>query len=268
MFSWENYGDLRYLKITEMTEKGVKAIFTSRLGGVSKGNYSFLNLGLHTEDNSENVLENRRRIASILGLDFTEFVAAEQVHGDKIHIARKADRGRGAVDFKDSIKNVDALITDNKGLALISFYADCVPLFIYDPVKKIVALSHAGWKGTFLHIGPKTIAKMQEVYGTRPEDCLAGIGPAISKKNYEVDNKVNNLFRNKFYFAGQIISKISDGKYHLDLKKANFLSLVKAGVLRKNIVVSDLCTYKDSNFFYSYRRDNGKTGRMASIIVM
>jgi len=268
LFTWKEKDDLKYLKVDEIDQNGIKAIFTSRLGGISGGNYASLNLGLHTKDSSSNVLRNRKKIANALQLSAKDFVAAEQVHGNNIYIVTEEDRGKGALELENSIANVDSLITATRGIPLISFYADCVPLLISDPVKRVVALAHAGWKGTVLAIGVKTVMKMGQIFGTNPADCIVAIGPSISKANYEVDEPVVKHFRKKFSFYNEIIEDRGNGHYNLDLKKANLLSLKKIGLLERNIIVSKLCTYDCNELFYSYRRKRGKTGRMASIIVI
>ncbi len=268
MFTWQESGILKYLQLEEMVTEGIKAVFTSRQGGISTGDYAALNLGLHTGDDYSNILENRKRIASVLQINAKDFVAAEQVHGNNIYLVKQKDKGKGSREYKNSISNADSLITNIRGLPLISFYADCVPLLICDPVKRVVALAHAGWKGTVLSIGPKTIMKMEQLFGTNPKDCIVGIGPSISQSNYEVDEYMLNVFRDKFNFWSQIFIDKGNGHYNLDLKKANLLSLKKAGLLRENIIISDLCTYDCEELFYSYRRDKGQTGRMASIIML
>ncbi len=267
LFTWKEKDNLKYLEVDEMGVNGIKAVFTSRLGGISGGNYASLNLGLHTKDKTSNVLANRRKIATALQLNLEDFVAAEQVHGNNIYIVTEEDRGKGALELANSIASVDSLITASRGIPLISFYADCVPLLISDPVKKVVALAHAGWKGTVLEIGAKTVIKMRQIFGTNPRDCIVAIGPSISKSNYEVDDAVVKHFQ-KFTFYNEIIEDRGKGHYNLDLKKANLLSLKRIGLLEKNIIVSKLCTYDCNQLFYSYRREAGKTGRMASIIMI
>ncbi len=268
MFVWREIGELKYLEITEFSHYGARAIFTSRLGGVSRGNYSSLNLGLHTEDDLERVLNNRKIICDVLGIKAKNLVAGEQVHGNRIKIVGPEDSGRGALRYNDSIKGIDGLLTAAEGLPLLSFYADCVPLIIMDPVKRVVGLAHAGWKGTYLKIGVKAVNKMQQEFGSNPSDCLVAIGPSISRDNYEVDDRVVEKFRKDFPYWRELVVDKGKGHYNLDLPAANKRSLVEAGVSAERIIVSDYCTFRDSKYFYSFRREGGKTDRMASMIFL
>lgn len=268
MFVWRKDKQVKYLEISEFKKHGIKAIFTSRLGGVSTGNYSSLNLGLHTRDKKSNVIVNRKIIAQTLGLNYRDFVAGEQVHGNRIKVVKDDDKGRGALNYEDSISGVDGLITDTNNLPLISFYADCVPLLLADIKNKVIGLAHAGWKGTYLKIGVEAIKKMQKYFNTRPEDCLIGIGPSISRENYEVDNRVINKFKESFSYWKDLVTYKGKGHYLLDLWTANKQALVEIGVPDSQIIISNYCTYKDNDYFYSYRKEGGKTGRMASIITL
>lgn len=266
VFTWKEAGKLRYLEISEFVNKGVNAIFTSRSGGFSTGNYHSLNMGFHTGDKPELVRKNRKICCQAIGLNHRNLVVGEQIHGDRVYVVKDNDRGKGALSPDDCIPGVDALITNKKETPLISFYADCVPLFIVDPAEEVVGLAHAGWKGTVLKIGVKTIIKMKEIFGTFPRNCRVGIGPSISRDKYEVDDRVINQFKQGFNNWKQLIDSRGKGYYNLDLQLANYLSLKNIGVPADQIVVADYCTFKDEDFFYSYRRDKGKTGRMASII--
>lgn len=263
----EKYG-VKYLEIEEFKKSGIKAVFTTRIGGVSQGDYESLNLGLHTGDNPLFVLDNRQKAAKLISADSHKLVAGKQVHGNQSKVVKESEQGRGAVDEKDSIPEVDALITDKEGLPLISFYADCVPLYIFDPVKRVAALAHAGWRGTVKKIASKTIFRMKEKFGINPEDCLAAIGPAICRDHYIVDDRVINEFKNAFSLWRQLVSPRDSGDYLLDLKKANYLLFREMGLYENNIIISDMCTFCEEKYFYSYRRDGGKTGRMASLLVM
>ena len=266
MFYWKSSGQLKYLALEAFSSVGIKAFFTSRLGGVSKGSYQQLNLGFHTGDNQQTVLSNRRIIAEAIGLDYRDFVAGQQVHANRIHHVRQEDRGRGALSYQDSITGVDALITSEKALPLLSLYADCVPILLADPIKRIVALAHAGWKGTLLRVVQKTVGQMQEIYHCSPQDILAAIGPAISGDNYQVDNRVLSEFRLIFKDWEEFSIAIGKERYKLNLPLANSMQLAAMGIPVQQISMSGFCTYRDNELFFSYRKDGGKTGRMASII--
>ncbi|MCG8515317.1 MAG: peptidoglycan editing factor PgeF [Halanaerobiales bacterium] len=266
MFYWKNTGDLKYLAIEEFNSVGVKAFFTSRLGGISTGSYGQLNLGLHTGDQREAVLTNRRLIAEALGYDYRDLVAGEQIHSNRIAQVNREDRGRGALSHQDSIPGVDGLITCQKNLPLFSFYADCVPVLLADPLKGVVGLVHAGWKGTLQRIVEKALRQMEEIYHCSPRDVIAAIGPAISGDHYQVDQRVITQFRSSFQNWREFSSGDGKENYRLNLPRANQLQLLAMGIPLSQIIMSDLCTYRDNHSFFSYRRDGGITGRMASII--
>lgn len=266
MFSWVRDKELVYLQIEEFFGFDIKAYFTSRIGGVSTGKYDSLNLGLHTADHKESVLKNRKLLAESIGIEPDNFTAAEQIHGDNIYNVDSRDRGSGALDYQNSIAGVDALITDKAGIPLISFYADCVPLYFVEPEKKIIALAHAGWKGTVKEIGKKTISAMKDKYDIKPGDIWVAIGPSISRDFYQVDDNVVERFKEHFPDFREFIVDKGKGQYLLDLWQANISSMKRAGIEDKHIILSNYCTFSNEEYFYSYRRDNKKTGRMASII--
>lgn len=267
MFVWKQSGDLIYLELEMFADYGIRAYFTSRQGGISSGNYSSLNLALHTDDNQYKVLENRRKIARAINIDSKDFVAGEQIHADRVYIVKKEDRGRGALDYEDSIPGTDALLTDKKKLPLISFYADCVPLFLMDPVKKVVGLAHAGWKGTVKRIVQKALISMRESFGSDITDIYVAIGPCISRDIYQVDKQVMDRFKSTFNnWQDFIIPDKQQGYFLLDLKRCNRYLCQVTGVCENHIIVSDLCTYTN-DYFYSYRKE-GITGRMASITLI
>ncbi len=266
MFSWVQDKELCYLEISQFLDFGIKAYFTSRLGGVSTGSFNTLNLGLHTSDKHYNVKKNRKRIARSLGINPESFVAAEQIHDNKIYLVNERDKGSGALHYRDSISGMDALITNTRGLPLISFYADCVPLYFVEPQKKVIALAHAGWQGTLKKIGEKTVSVMEKEFNVNSKDIWVAIGPSISRDFYEVNDIVIKKFKKEFKNYKEFVVDKGKNSYLLDLWCANINSLKEAGINDKHIILSNYCTYRDNKYFYSYRREKGKTGRMASII--
>jgi YfiH family protein len=258
--------NLIYLTVPAFDETGlVKHCFTTRQGGVSQGIYNNLNTSLIKSDTRENVLENLKRVCGAIEIDYTKLVFSDQVHGDTIRIITETDSGKGITKQSD-IKNVDALITNVPGVPMITFYADCVPVFILDPVQKAVGLAHSGWKGTTLKIAVKTIEKMQEAYGTRPEDCLIGIGPSIEMKCFEIKEDAATLFKQGFDNWEMFMKKKDEEHYTADLWLAVKLMLMEQGVQEKNITISGLCTCCHEDLFFSHRRDKGKTGSLSAII--
>lgn len=223
-------------------------------------------MALHVGDDAASVLENRRRLCSSLKLDPAAIVCAEQVHRSEVAVVKAEDASRGATKFEDSIPNTDALITNAPGPVLSLFFADCVPVFILDPIRKAIGLAHAGWKGTALSIALKTVEAMQQEFGTNPSECLAAIGPSIGRCCYDVSPDVAEAV---FTAAGddRIIARACQDKMRLDLKLANWFILRKSGIPEANIAVSELCTACEAEDFFSYRRD-GSTGRMAAVMAL
>lgn len=245
---------------------GLSAGFSSRIGGVSRGAFDSLNCALHVADDPQAVLENRRRLAAAAGFPFDAWTCAEQVHGNSVTVVTKRERGMGREAQHSAIPNTDALITEEVGVMLVSFYADCVPLFFYDPVRRVAGLAHAGWKGTAKHIAQRTVEAMHSKLNCDPADILAVIGPAIGACCYEVDETVIRAMRQADIAEGWTAKE--NGKYMLNLKVINEQILRKAGILPTHIEITNLCTSCQSESFFSHRRDQGRSGRMASWIGM
>lgn len=253
-----------------LKNKGLTHAVSTRLGGVSTAPYDSLNLGFHTDDKEKKVLTNRQMFLNAIGLDINKTVTAKQIHQDKIYIVERGDNIRGATSYSNAIDDTDALITNLKGIPLALFFADCVPVIIYDPVKKAIGISHAGWKGTVLNIAQKTVLKMKDAFNSNPTDILAAIAPSIGPCCYEVDKKLYKEFRNSTYnqLSNEDFSKLfipTEDKYHLNLQEANKADLVMAGVLPDNIYSSDICTSCNNDIYFSHRKDKGITGRFSVI---
>ncbi|MDY6268825.1 MAG: peptidoglycan editing factor PgeF [Selenomonadaceae bacterium] len=245
----------------------VHAIST-RLGGGSKAPYDSLDLALHVGDNAADVCENRRLFAARLGLDADRIVTPEQVHGDDIAVVTETDAGRGAKDYADCIQATDALITNTPNLPLMLCFADCTPIVFLDPERRAAGIAHGGWKGTVASIAEKTLQRMEDAFGTAPKDVLVGIGPAIGPCCYEVGDEVAAKFRTAFPYADECLLKEQDGHIHLDLWEANRQQMLRAGVPEENIQVAGECTCCRHKWYYSYRADGGKTGRIAAMIAL
>lgn len=269
-WQWQEGNNLKYLLIPEWAERGVTATFSSRSGGLSTGVYSSLNLGLHVDDASELVVANRRLFLDELGIPFRNCVIAEQVHGDSIKLITNQDKGKGMETIHTAIPATDGMITNESGIALMAFFADCVPIYFFHPDIRIVGIAHAGWKGTVKNIAGKMAAKISS-FGGHPSRCLAAIGPCIGKCCYEVDEKVGRLFLENVPNANEFINQIKNStyeknKYKLDLAAANKELLLAEGLSVSNILEAGICNSCRENDFYSYRRDSGMTGRMAGVI--
>lgn len=240
---------------------------STRLGGKSEIPYLSLNLGLHTGDDVSVVRENRRLFCQAVGLDFNKVVTAEQIHGANVVAVGTQHAGKGVTEYATAIKGTDALITNEPNLALMLFFADCVPVLILDPIRKAIGLSHAGWKGTVAKIAQKTVLAMQSEFGTKPEECLVGIAPSIGPCCYEVDSRVANQFKDEFVNWENILQPYQS-KWKLNLWLANQVQLLEIGVKSENIIISEVCTACNQELFFSYRSEQGITGRIAAAICL
>ncbi len=259
------YG-VKYITFPKLEKCGaVRHIFSTRIGGVSKGQYSSMNLSLSGGDDRESVLENYKRLCGCVEININHLVLSRQTHTNNVKTVTEEDLGTGI--FKDSFSDVDGLITDRRGIALVTQYADCTPLLFCDPVKKVVATSHAGWRGTVKEIGKVTVEKMVNEHGCNAKDIIAAIGPAIGVCCYEVDDPVINEFKKIPYLSlSNIVFPKENGKYMLDLKEANRQILINSGISPDNIDVADLCTCCNSEELHSHRATGGKRGNLAAII--
>lgn len=249
--NWENRSD------------GLVAGFTTRRGGFGSKPFDSWNMGLHVGDDPQVVVENRQHLTKQLQLPFGSFVAGEQVHSTVIKQVGRDDKGKGAKSYASSLPGIDGMFTTESGVLCTAFFADCVPLLFFDPVTGLIGIAHAGWKGTTGKIGEKMVEKMTDS-GAKTSDLLAVIGPCISEEYYEVDEHVMQYVEDKDVSA--VAKDLHNGHYLLNLKLLNKLILVHAGLPEKNIEVTNYCTYRDKNLFFSHRRDHGKTGRMLAFI--
>lgn len=238
---------------------------TTVQGGVSEGAYTSFNLGFYSGDNPECVYENRSRLASLINVPLPDLYIPYQTHGDKICVLDSGFMNLSDNDKYLSLNGVDALVTDRKNICIGVTTADCVPVLIYDPAKNVLAAIHAGWKGTVAKIVEKTVAKMADVFGCNPQDMYAGIAPCISQKCFEVGEEVVVAFKEAGFHMNDVAYHNSGtGKMHIDLRQANKILLNEAEIPFQNIETSDLCTYSDSNMFFSARRQTIHSGRMVT----
>ncbi len=234
--------------------------FSSRLGGVSEGYYSSMNLSFNVGDNPDTVKENYRLFCDALGINPENIVISHQTHKTNILAVTKADCGKNIWRERD-YNDIDALVTNERGVALVTHSADCCLLGFFDPERNVIAAAHAGWRGTVGEIGRKTVEKMVFDYGCNPNDILVIIAPSISKCCYEVDDPVLTEFKKLDYLdLSKIFSPKENGKYMLDLWEANLQILVNAGVNPENVEITDICTNCQCEFFHSHRATGGKRG--------
>ncbi|GAB6181950.1 peptidoglycan editing factor PgeF [Desulfotomaculum defluvii] len=242
--------------------------FTTRLGGVSERPYQELNMAFHVGDNPEHVRTNRKIACQALGINHKDLVAAVQVHGKRVKVVGTEHRGLGAIDYETALPDTDALITNVPGVPLSSYYADCVPLLFYDPVKICVGLAHAGWRGTVQRIAAETVRQMMKAFGCSSRDILVGIGPAIGPCCYQVDKPVQQMVASQFKEWPKLLTPVGDNHWQLDLWETNRSALLEAGIEQENITTAGLCTVCHNDMFFSHRAEKGKTGRMASLIMI
>lgn len=235
---------------------------TTRSGGVSLPPYNLLNLGLHTADNPDHVLANRTLLAKETGISKEKFLYASQVHSGDVKIIDKTAIENGVLSQNPC---TDATITALPGICLMVMVADCVPVLLFDPVRRVSAVIHAGWRGTVSHITSNTILAMVEHFGCKPADIIAGIGPSIGPCCYEVGEDVKEFVTQSFGTTeGYLIQKHPASKPHFDLWYANHKQLTDNGVKPVNIETSELCTRCHSDIFFSSRASGGITGRFAA----
>ena len=259
-----------YLTFPLLERAGLIHGFTTRLGGVSTGDCASMNLGFTRGDREEDVRENYKRIGQALGIDMSKAVLSHQVHKTEIFVAGKEDQGRGVDPSQERLFEIDGLMTKEEGIPLVTFFADCVPLLFYDPKKKVIASSHSGWRGTVEKIGAKTVKKMEQEFGCKPEDILAVIGPSICQDCYEVSEDVAKEFEKVFTreeYEEMILDK-KNGKYQLDLWKANEDILLGSGIEKKHLAVTDLCTCCNPEFLFSHRASHGRRGNLSAILCL
>ena len=263
----ENRG-VTYLSFPILEDTGlVSHAFSTRLGGVSKGDFATMNFSFTRGDDRDDVLENYRRMAAALGVDRERMVLTWQTHTTNVRRVTEEDEGKGIVRDRD-YRDVDGLITDIPGITLVTFFADCVPLYFLDPVHKAIGLSHSGWRGTVKRMGQVTVDAMKEAFGTRPEDIIACIGPSICGDCYEVGEEVADEFADAFHekYHDVILLKKQNGKYQLDLWKANESVLKEAGIKGDYLAVTNICTYCNPQLLFSHRRTAERRGNLCAFL--
>jgi YfiH family protein len=256
---------LNCLQATWATPPGVVAGVTTRNGGISRAPFNSLNLGINTDDAPHNVEGNLATLAHAFGIAQHHLLLVKQVHGCDIVVVDH--KNYDVSHFQDV--EADAIITNQPGLMLGITVADCYPILVFDPHQRVAAAIHAGWRGTANGIIADTIATMENEFKCDPTTLLAAVGPGISKEHYVVGKEVRDAFRNSAQSAHwkEITEEIELGQWHLDLRRSCVMQLHEAGLKPNNCDVSELCTFKKRDMFFSYRRDNGQTGRQMGYIM-
>ena len=252
-------------------EIGLQHGFSTRKGGVSKEHLASLNLSFSVEDAKENVLENFRRIGERFGKTPEDFVLSKQSHETKVLKVGTKDRGKGITKDRD-YEGIDALITDEKGIILSCFSADCVPILFYDPIHKAVGACHSGWRGTKGKILQNVVEEMRQHFSSNPAEILVAIGPSICKEQYVVSEDLALSFLEDYPDLGEDtaspIHSISKDKFQLDLWDLNRRIALNCGIKEEHISISGYCTMENPELFFSHRYSQGKRGLQGAFICL
>lgn len=260
-------GDIPYFTIPSFDRFGIKNAFSTKFGGISEGCFAEMNLSVSRES-PEIVRENYRRLCSKLQMNVNRSVLSWQTHTTNIRRVTEEDAGKGVFRPRD-YTDTDGLITDLPDTPLVTLYADCVPLYFYDPVRHCIGLSHSGWRGTLQNMAKATVDAMRTAFNSRPEDLICAVGPSICVECYEVGDEVKNAFSEVYTDEATlktIIFPNRNGRWQLDLHRANLLNLIGAGVPESNITVTDICTKCNSDLLFSHRVTGEKRGNLAALL--
>ena len=258
--------ELKYLEFDcfKKYENRLLHFFSTRIGGVSTGECNTLNLGFNRNDSVENVKENYLRLCKAVGIEPHSLVMANQVHETLVRTVNEKDRGKGFLKESD-IRGVDGLLTQTPGVTMVTFHADCVPVYLYETGINAAALLHSGWRGTLKNITSQAVDEMSELRGFRTKNLVAAIGPSIRLCCFEVGEEVYKLFWEK-YPKHEFYRPMSNGKWKIDLQGIIKAVLKQKGLLEENIHDSEICTKCRKDLFYSYRGDLGMTGSLAAFM--
>lgn len=248
--------NISFLIVPYLLDLGLKHCFTT----------IHMDMGTKTNEDLENLTKNFEHIYEFLEINPKILYSGYQVHGNKVEIINSLNQGKEAY-FGRYIEDTDGLITNMKGVALISRYADCSPIILFDPINRVQANIHSGWRGTLKEISKVGIESMIKNYKSNVDDIIAIIGPTIGKDDFQVDIDVKTMFQEKFEFNKEIIRKKNHIKYLIDLEKTNKRILLESGIKEKNIICMNLSTYSNP-LLHSYRRDKGKYGLMGLVTMI
>ncbi len=283
----ENGEKLEYLSFPSLEKiPWVEQVFSTRMGGVSKDEFSTMNFSFIRGDKPEAVLENYRRIGEVFKMSSDAFVTTDQTHTTNIRVVKKEDAGKGVTIPRD-YTDIDGLITKEKGIILSCFFADCVPLYFVDVKKKVIGLAHSGWRGTVEGMGACMVKRMKEEFGCESADIIAGIGASICQDCYEISEEVACKFREGFWQKKDVkvfcteasnmgkyprseylIPGKSPDKWQLDLWLANYAVLRSAGIPMENISITDICTCCNAPYLFSHRATGGKRGNLGAFLMI
>ncbi len=243
--------------------------FSTRIGGVSDGQYAQMNLSFMLGDSAHNVNRNFHVFGDAIGVSVEDMVYSHQTHTTNVMRVGSEHKGMGILKERN-YADIDGIVTNEPGLCLVTSYADCVPLYFVDTVNRAIGLSHSGWKGTVGNICKNTVELMAEEFGTNPADLIACIGPSICVDCYEVSEDVANKFKEAYSKTEsvEILTDKGNGKYQLNLHKANYYNMINCGILSKNISMPDICTCCNPDFLHSHRASGGKRGGLCAFLAI
>lgn len=254
-----NIDDRVYFKSDLLTDYGINHCFTTKCGGLSCGTVKGLNLGFRVGDNREAVIGNYKLVAGDMDFPYARITAGRQTHSANIRIITDDDAGKG-VSRESEFMDIDGMVTNVRQLPLVVYYADCVPILLADKTSGVIAAVHSGWRGTVNEIVGNAVKIMTEQFDAKTESIKAAIGPSIGQCCFETGGEV------ACEFESNLVIKRNNGKFMVDLWKANERILLKYGLKKENIDVLEICTICNSDMLYSYRVNKEATGRMGAFI--
>lgn len=270
IFTIKNNNGVTYLSFdkfenTELVRQG----FSTRRGGVSEGEFSTMNLSFLRGDNEECVKENFTRMAGAIGSSKDTLISSKQTHTANVKVVDKSLAGNG-ITTENILEDIDGLVTNDPDVCLFTSYADCVPLYFLDPLKKVIGLSHSGWKGTVGRIGRETVRVMVEDMGCDAKNIICGIGPSICQSCYEVSGDVIREFKKEFdsKYWNEIFYTNESLKFQLNLWRVNEIILEEVGILKENISTTNVCTACNWEELFSHRVSKGKRGNLGALLAL
>ena len=246
--------------------KGVTAFSSTRQGGYSEGRYGEFNINRYCGDSEESIKRNRETLCQLLGIEDHSLLMPHQVHLAEIAVVDREMLTLPTEEIQQKLDGIDALMTNEAGVCIGVSTADCIPVLLYDPIQRASCAIHAGWRGTVQRIVEKAVTRMTEVFGSDPKNLIAQIGPGIHLESFEVGDEVYQTFE-KEGFPMELISKKYE-KWHIDLPECNRLQLVAAGIPETHIAVSPVCTFQQSDTFFSARKLSINSGRIFTGILL
>ena len=246
--------------------EGVTAFSSTRQGGYSEGRYGEFNINRYCGDSEEAIQKNRETLCQLLGIEDHSLLMPHQVHLAEIAVVDREMLTLPTEEILQKLDGIDALMTNEAGVCIGVSTADCIPVLLYDPIQRASCAIHAGWRGTVQRIVEKAVTRMTEVFGSDPQNLIAQIGPGIHLESFEVGDEVYQTFEKKG-FPMELISKKYE-KWHIDLPECNRLQLVAAGIPETHIAISPVCTFQQSDTFFSARKLSINSGRIFTGILL